>query len=124
MVIRKDKKVSLELSKYNKSHFKSERDKSLDYKDVGFILNNKKYFQQYESLLNDCLKDLTAREFVIFEKRYKYKQPISLIALELCYSESLIKKEIRNIKEKLKSRLDNVQLENIKDDDNKKIKGR
>ncbi len=90
----------------------------MDYKDVEFILNNKKYFKQYESLLNDCLNVLTAREFVIFEKRYKYKQPISLIALELCYSESLIKKEIRSIKGKLKVRLDNVQLENIKDDDN------
>lgn len=87
----------------------------MDYKDVEFILNNKKYFKQYESLLNDCLNDLTAREFIIFKKRYKYKQPISLIALELCYSESLIKKEIRNIKEKLKLRFDNVQLENIRD---------
>lgn len=115
MVIRKDKKVSLELSKYNKSYFKSESGKLRDYKDVEFILNNKKYFKQYESSLNYCLKDLTAREFVIFEKRYKYKQPISLIALELCYSESLIKKEIRNIKEKLKLRFDNVQLENIRD---------
>lgn len=89
----------------------------MDYKDVEFILNNKKYFKQYESLLNDCLNDLTAREFIIFKKRYNYKQPISLIALELCYSESLIKKEIRNIKEKLKLRFDNVQLENSEDDD-------